>query len=247
MKKDIEDLFEYIKNNYHNLIIKFNLNNFDISNINNVKFEIKHILEDLRSVYEYVAVNINEIYCHRNEDEVYFPYAKENTDKIKFINENLLKNFPNIPQDIMNLIIDIQHFKSHKKWLLNLTKLTNRVKHIELSINKIKVENRTTYTDGETSMIITGNPKMTSYNDGYAVFPLDDTNVYGEGAIYNDGIIGVGKGTFDINNPTKTNLNITYEERNVLQFKLIGENVEEVLTKIIDETQIFLDNFKRLI
>lgn len=245
MENYIEDLFQNTKDNYYNFISKFKLSDFDESQMVSANIEIKHILEDLRSIYDYIAKNLDNKYCNCG-GKIYFPYADKDTDEIKFT-KKIFKKFPKLPTEISNLIFEIQYFRTNREWLLNLMDLTNNVKHVELSINKIRVERNTTYTDGETSMMTTGNLTMAPYGNGhYGVFGSGSVYVNGgHVSFYGNGIVSVGKGTIDINDSSKRNLQITYEERKILQFKLINKDVYQVLTEFVNETEMFLMKLKK--
>jgi len=60
----------------------------------NLNIDIKHILEDMRSILDYIAVYIYNKYCGpRNGKKVYFPYNKEDGDEQAYIS-NVNRNFP---------------------------------------------------------------------------------------------------------------------------------------------------------
>lgn len=244
MRRDIEVLFTSVKNDYDSLVDNYNLNNFDSSDIDIVNINIKHILEDLESIYGYIAKDISDKYCHCI-GKIYFQYAPENCNETDFINNKMAKNMPNVPTSIMNLILDVQHFRSNKKWLINLMALTNNVKHVELSVNKINVEKSTTYTDGETNMKTTGDLQIKPYANGYGFFGTGSIYNVGNISFYDNGIVKVGNGYIDVNNSSTLNLDVKYEERKVLQFKLIGNDVYTTLNEIIEETQLFISKLKK--
>ncbi|RLZ06370.1 hypothetical protein [Faecalibacter macacae] len=112
-KENIFELLEYSNN--------------QIINTNHSKYEIKNILENLRSILEYCAEYINNKLMLK-KNRIYFPYGDS---QVKF-DEQVLKNFGNIKSTnpkLYSLIENLQSYKSKNNWLTVLCLATNEVKH----------------------------------------------------------------------------------------------------------------------
>ncbi len=126
-EKDIEELLnetyellQQIKSTYE--IAK---TNEDIITI--AKPKVKSCLEHLRSSLDYIAVDIYESY-NNNKKDVYFPYGKNKKVFIKSLNKNL----PNLDSKYVSILESVQPYICNDKWLINLCRITNFNKHVEL-------------------------------------------------------------------------------------------------------------------
>ena len=99
------------------------------------QFEIKSILENLRSILDYSAYYTAEKLKIKNK--VYFPYAKK---EIEF-KRNFKNNFGEIRNEypkLYSLMEDLQPYKCGDNWILILCNATNKFKHrnpLEIQIN----------------------------------------------------------------------------------------------------------------
>lgn len=100
------------------------------------KVILKNVLENLRSILDYMAIDIYK-QIEDKERKIFFPYGRrENHFK-----DSVKKNLPNLKHklpDIYKELELIQPFKSQKSWLVDLCELTNEAKHNNL--NKTKHE-----------------------------------------------------------------------------------------------------------
>lgn len=132
--KASSDLLSDIKKLYLNCI-------YDDSLSNKLKLQIKYFLENIRSCLDYTTNYIFDKYCRNNykpnelkniERSIYFPIM---FDKISF--EKRIKNrFKGLmlTDDIVLIFIKYQPYNNNQ-WIVNLHKLTNKNKHVELIKN----------------------------------------------------------------------------------------------------------------
>ncbi|PHS65656.1 MAG: hypothetical protein COB12_07085 [Flavobacterium sp.] len=95
------------------------------------KVEIKNTLENLRSILDYLAVNISSKLKHPKK-RVHFPYGRRQNhfkNAVKLNLPNLSTEFPLTYQKLE----EIQPYKSKKVWLIDLCELTNEAKHNNLN------------------------------------------------------------------------------------------------------------------
>ncbi|MFZ5941801.1 MAG: hypothetical protein ACOYXB_14620 [Bacteroidota bacterium] len=92
---------------------------------------LKNILENLRSVLDYIAIDLATLTGDRNRN-IFFPYGRrQNHFKI-----SIKRNLPKLQEkrpDLFNEIEKIQPFISKNNWLVELCELTNSAKHIGLN------------------------------------------------------------------------------------------------------------------
>lgn len=104
-------------------------NDINLEKINRVT--IKNTMENLRSVLDYIAIDINNK-LSSPKSKAYFPYSKER----ELFNNSVQKNLPNLNielPNIYNLIKEIQPFESGDDWLSVICNLVNFAKHNDLS------------------------------------------------------------------------------------------------------------------
>ena len=133
MMNPVYALLESIKSDYKKLSDKINTENTDNLNIN-----LKHILEDIRSILDYIAVALFNKYCYKNKPnkKIYFPYCTEDKKENNY-SEMIKKNFPGLYENHKNIyyiLSNCQHYNDSTKWLIKLSVLTNEVKHNNLYI-----------------------------------------------------------------------------------------------------------------
>ncbi|MDF9390692.1 hypothetical protein EXZ60_18170 [Vibrio sp. 1151_11] len=109
------------------------------------KVALKNTLENLRSVLDYAAQDIQSklktLTSKKIPAKVYFPYGQRENH----FNNSVKKNLPSLDATmpiVHKLLLDMQPFKSGDSWLVDLCSLTNDVKHNSLS----KTENKKTKT-----------------------------------------------------------------------------------------------------
>ncbi len=248
MREDIYAIYKNAIKQYKNV----NFCDIKEEGLIDISLQIKHILEDLRSTLDYIAIDIYSKYNKKTKSKIYFPYVKEGkTEEVfdKYFNSNL----PNVKENnikIYEIIKNIQPFTG-KLWLSELMILTNNIKHVELKINKIYIEKHTTATDGKTGVTVIGDTSIEKIADEqYGVFGEGQVFVSGEGSIsfYPGGIIKVGEGSYNIDNKTKNNLKVKQSFVNKLFFtqydniesEQIMNNIIEGIGKIIQDIENIL-------
>jgi len=249
MSSDAKILFDNAVELYNSLKKEY-FNDVEEENIENISIRIKHILEDLRSVLDYIA---NDIYYRynkcNNERKIYFPYTKKGKDEEDF-ERNFNNNLPNVKEKNKQIYIikkEIQIF-SNCEWLTNLMILTNNIKHIKLRINKIKKEKHTKMTDGNTTMSVIGNTEIRQIGGNrYGVFGEGKVFLSGNGSVsfYSNGIIKVGEGTYSINDKKAENLEIDKYEINKLVFENIeNEDAQKIMEDIFKGIKKLINNIE---
>ncbi|MBI9055974.1 MAG: hypothetical protein JEY96_19285 [Bacteroidales bacterium] len=95
------------------------------------KVLLKNTLENLRSILDYLAVDMSS-YLNDSKEKLYFPYGrKENHFKL-----SVKRNLPELRQkseELYEVLEKRQPFKSKKSWLIDLCELTNEAKHNNLN------------------------------------------------------------------------------------------------------------------
>ncbi|MFT6467487.1 MAG: hypothetical protein ACJARQ_000640 [Oleispira sp.] len=140
---DVQELLEHAKNEISSMSEQSRNGTIN-------KVALKNILENLRSVLDYAAQDmqskLKSLTRNKIPDKVYFPYGqKENHFK-----NSVKRNLPNLSEymeSIYSLIQDMQPFKSGDPWLVDLCGLTNDAKHNNLSKTENK-KSRTIYQGG---------------------------------------------------------------------------------------------------
>ena len=235
MREDIYVIYENAVNQYKNI----NFNEVHKKDLTSISIQIKHLLEDLRSTLDYIATDIYNKYNKNPDRKIYFPYVENGKTEEEF-DKYFNKNLPNVKKDnirIYETIRDIQSFNG-KLWLSELMILANSIKHVELKINKIHIEEHTIATDGETATKVVGNISIQKTGDQqYNVFGDGTVFVNGPGQVsfYSDGIVKIGNGIYNINDKSTNNLQIKQSYINKLFFKKL-DNIEsqKVLINIIN-------------
>ncbi|MCP1659881.1 hypothetical protein [Neisseria perflava] len=137
-KNDIYEIFKEIEEGIVDLK-KFN-------KISKVKF--KSILENLRSILEYVAHDINMALSQpKDEARLYFPYG-ESYKKFKESTDRNLRNLDAEIPEIYCLLESLQPHKDNNNWLVLMCEFTNQVKHKKLIDIHEKDENSVILSTG---------------------------------------------------------------------------------------------------
>lgn len=97
----------------------------------------KSVLEHLRSALDFIAQGLVLKYAPMNDKKTFFPYAKLETDKEKFMNGNKIgKAIPGLSEhrpDLVDLILSMQHFSQDgMRWFPEFMELNNKNKHVHL-------------------------------------------------------------------------------------------------------------------
>ena len=251
MKIAIKKLYEKNLNQIKNLSSKINNNDAEFDETE-ISLEVKHILEDMQSVLDYIAVEIHEKYCpNHNFKKVYFLYTNENEQETDFINK-INTYFPKLYSNsinVYNVLASVQSFKDNSNWLIKLNDLTNEVKHNDLYINKIEVKKNTTLKSKDTTMLVDGDLKIEKFNDGYGVFGTGAVYVGGSGDIsfYGNGDVAIGSGTYNVNTGKKNDVEIEIVIKKVVKSKKYNENIINILDLITAKEKELIDNLEQYI
>lgn len=99
------------------------------------KVLVKNTLENLRSILDYLAIDIREKLNQATElnsrRRVYFPNCEKEVDFKKAMRDNF-KGLDNHLPRLFRIIFDVQPFACGDSWLKDLCDLTNEVKHRNL-------------------------------------------------------------------------------------------------------------------
>lgn len=218
----------------------------------NINIDIKHILEDMRTILDYIAVDIYNKYCGpRNYKKIYFLYTKNGEDEQSYISK-INRNFPNLygnHYDLYKELSNVQSFSDNTDWLIKLESLTNEVKHNELCITKVKKERNTVMKSDNTSMRIKGNLDIQKTENGYGVFGEGAVYVGGEERVefYSDGTITVGNGTYNFDTKKSNNLNTEIYYENSIKSKKYNEDIIELLWLIFNKESQLISNLESFI
>lgn len=216
-----------------------------------INIEVKHILEDMQSILDYIAVDIHKKYCNSTQKKIYFIYSPIGENESQYINR-MNKNFPDLSNnypDVYNLLSSVQSFNDKSNWLVKLSDLTNEVKHNDLYISKIEKEKHTSFQSGDTSMQIVGDMSIQKFDNGYGVFGTGEVYVGGEGSIsfYGDGTIQIGNGCYNVNNGETNGVKKSVSFINIVKSKKYNEDIISLLKLIIDKEKILVSNIEKYI
>ena len=249
MREEIRKLLDCIDMNIKKLSNNLSEENYEMVELD---IDIKHILEDMGSILDYIAVNIYKKYCgYINGKKVYFPYSKENEDENLYISK-VNKNFPNLISehyDLYKLLSDVQAFSDNSKWLIKLKDLTNEVKHNKLCIAKVAKERNIVMKSDDTSMHIKGDLNIQKNQKGYAIYGKNSLYVYGQGKVcfYSNGIITVGNGIYNIDKKSSNNIDTKIYYEKILKSKKYDENIIDMLKLIFNKELQFALKIENMI
>ena len=218
-----------------NMTISYNIVDVDP----NINIEIKHLLEDMQSVLDYIAVSIHEKYCNNHKmKKIYYIYAKENETEIEY-KKRFGRNFPDLYKQnkkIYKILEETQYFSDKTKWLIILNDITNEVKHNELFILKMEYERNVIISNNDThaSMLVEGNIDIHKYDNGYGVYGQGKVYVSGNScvSVYSDGTIKIGNGTYNIETKESNNTNVQKYYYNVVKSKKYEVDIISLLKMI---------------
>lgn len=217
-----------------------------------ININTKHILEDIRSILDYIAVDIHNKYCttHTNT-KIYFQYSEEPNDEQDFI-RRIVKNFPGLYENhkkIYTILSKTQWFYDDSRWLIKLHELTNEVKHNRLYIILVKKEKNTVISGDNTTMKITGDIEVKRENGRCGIYAPGSISISGTGraAFYSDGTVAIDDGKYDMINDETYNLNKNVYYQNIIKSKKYDEDVIDLLrmmhsklTKLIQNIEIYI-------
>ncbi|MGH8382592.1 hypothetical protein [Pseudomonas sp.] len=101
----------------------------EILNVHRVS--VKSCLENIRSVFEYIAMDVYESYSRKNS-RIYFPYGEDEPS----FNRSLNRNIPGLAiqaPELLTLVESVQPHRCGDNWLVEFCKATNFNKHNRLS------------------------------------------------------------------------------------------------------------------
>lgn len=251
MRIVIKKIWEKTQEQIKNFASKINNNDIEFDETE-VCLEVKHILEDMQSVLDYIAVDIHDKYCPtHNFKKIYFLYTNEKEQENNFINKINIY-FPKLYSnnfDVYNILANVQSFKDNSNWLIKLNDLTNEVKHNDLYINKIEQKKNATLRSKDAAMFIDGNLKMQKTSDGYGVFGTGSVYVGGTGNIsfYGDGNIAIGSGMYNVDTGEKNGVETEIVIKKVVKSKKYDESILNILNLIITKEQELINNLEQYI
>lgn len=136
--QDIQELLDHVENEVSTISVQSKNGTIN-------KVSLKNTLENLRSVLDYAAQDVQSklktLTNSKIPEKVYFPYGQRENHFKKSVNRNLPDLSIHMPS-IYSLVNAIQPFKCGDSWLVDLCGLTNDVKHNNLS----KTENKKSRT-----------------------------------------------------------------------------------------------------
>lgn len=125
------ELLETAKVTIDAIFLEYNAARGDDEIIQVSRVPIKSCLENIRSAFEYIAMDIYESYS-KKQSRIYFPYGE--TEK-KF-ESSVERNLPGLAEQapvLYGLVESVQPHLCKDKWLLELCNATNFNKHNRLS------------------------------------------------------------------------------------------------------------------
>lgn len=222
---------------------KINNENIDI-NQEDLNYEVKHILHDMQSVLDYIAVDLLENYFDdKKYHKLYFPYAKDSVTEEDF-QKSIDEKFPNLQKEdskLYNEILNLQPFKAGSNWIEEMNKLNNEVKHNGLYIVRVEKTRNVLFSSNDTSMLVKGNTTFGKYDDGLGFNGPGEIYFNGPGraAIYSNGVMQVGEGTYNLNDNTSNNLKVEKYYEIKIKSDKYEEDIISLLKEIHDEEEKF--------
>lgn len=133
-KNDIDALIEKISHQYINIVslYKSSLENKEVGS--SLKIEVKNYFENARSILDYSAHDIANIFEIENK-MIYFPITRKYRNKDNF-EKCIKKNLPGLKSknlEIYNYLESIQPFNKEFSWLADFATLNIDSKHIRLT------------------------------------------------------------------------------------------------------------------
>jgi len=135
-----------------------------------LKIEIKHFCEDLRSVLDYLAHDVRESHCAtaRASQRFYFPIIDNASDFAGMVN-NWYPGLRTVKPDLWEYLESVQPYKSGKNlWLAQFNELNNENKHDALvPQTRTETERVTVKTQGGGS--VSWNPANVRFGSGVRI------------------------------------------------------------------------------
>ena len=200
-----------------------------ISERNIDKVLLKNLLENYRSILDYIAIDIAKNAGITNK-KIYFPYGQRENHFKKSISRNLpdLKlKFP----ELYEIIESRQPFKSNDSWIVDLCGLTNEAKHNNLS--RVKKDNALGFSYGP----------IFNVKDISKVKSLEATNNYVNGVKLPDIKMKDGKFT-KFSGDSNT---VTFTNNEILRFHGKDIEIEEFINQVHSELITLKDEIYRKI
>lgn len=250
MRSSITKILDNTSSKMNKLEKNFLNNNLELDETY-INIEIKHILEDMQSILDYIAVDIYKKYCNNTKRKIYFIYSSINENESQFITR-MNKNFPGLHDNyplIYNLLSNVQSFNDKSNWLIKLNDLTNEVKHNELYINKVEKEKHISFQSNDTSMQIVGDMSIQKFGNGYGVFGTGEVYVGGEGNIsfYDDGTVQIGNGCYNVDSGETYGVEKSISFVNIIKSKKYDEDIINILKLIRDKEKLLISNIEKYI
>lgn len=211
--------------------------------------EVKHILEDMQSVLDYIAVDIHNKYCPTHKlKKVYFLYTNEIEQESDFINK-INTYFPKMYNnnfDVYKILANVQSFNDNSNWLIKLNDLTNEVKHNDLYINKIEQKKNTILRSKDAVVSVDGDLKMKKTSNGYGLFGNGSIFLGGTGriSIYDNGNIAIGSSTYNFDTGKMNGIETEIITKNIVKSKKYNESILDILNLIIAKEKKLIDNLE---
>ncbi len=106
------------------------------------RIKVKSALEHLRSILDYCALDIHEMY-YDGKGKIYFPYGTNEALFKKHLKSHF-KNLAGKATKVYELVKSVQSFNTERDWLVALCNTVNSNKHIKLSSQDKQVEKSVT-------------------------------------------------------------------------------------------------------
>lgn len=252
MIETAHNLLKNIKYNYEKLSEEINQKNIE-NNINDLSINLKHILEDLRSILDYIAFDLFNKYCSNINPNVkiYFPYCKEDKNEIYYLNI-IKRKFPGLYEkhkNIYNILSSCQHYNDSSKWLIKLANLTNEVKHENLYIARVKIENENILNNSNNKLTSRGDLSFKKNSSGYEVHGTGEVYFSGseQALFYSDGNISIGNGNYNVLTKEKNNITVTKNKIYALYSTKFDEDVINILSNVIKKTENLIFKIEKYI
>lgn len=138
-QKDVRDLIEHIESNLEKVKREYEASIQSESISASLKIDVKNLMENIRSVLDYLAHDIYEKVIQparaslgkKEIRNIYFPYGRVEND----FRSSLARSLPglgSLSPDVLARIERIQPYKCGNDWLYDVCSIVNQIKHDQL-------------------------------------------------------------------------------------------------------------------
>ncbi len=140
-----------------------------------LRVEVKGLFENLRSVLDYFAHEIRDLFCppRKPRDRIYFPILPDRTQ----FEKNMTRWFPDLQlsvPDLWDYLEAVQPYQPGQDWLGHFNVINNQNKHDRL-IEQTRTTTREVKVSSDQGSKVSWNPDSAKFGDGVKVagVPVD--------------------------------------------------------------------------